>query len=268
MQPTPNHLQANVTASTVFLVVAVVFLLGALVWAARSHRRDGVLPVVLIVGGLIAALQESLIDRMILLWYPGNTPAIAFTALGVHQPLYMILIYGGFVGGGTYAAYRALIADPSGRGLWRTFAGIIVMDALFEVPATAGHIFFYYGPQPFQVVPDGWALYYGFIAGAAPVLAGWGLYKLRPRVSGAGVWLLALLPPTAWATSYFAAGWPTFITVNSRAPELVRWASAAATMGLATGLVALVVTVERGARRAPVPRVDEPARQPAQPALA
>ena len=238
----PAGLHADETGAALFFAIAILYAVAAVAWAAFGLRRGrGALPLILIAGGFIAAMQESLIDRMILLQYPDDSPVVAFTAMGVPQPLYMILIYGGFVGCGSYAAYRSLQRDPSGRGLWTIFAGVLAMDMAFEVPATAGDVFFYYGPQPFQVVANGWPLWVGFLAAGAPVLAGWMLHHLVPRARTArSQILLAGVPPLAWITVYFGAGWPAFITIGSDAPAVLRYGGAIATITIATGMVAVL----------------------------
>jgi len=238
----PTGLHADETGAAIFFAVAILYCVAAVAWALFGLRRPrGALPLILIAGGFVAALQESLIDRMIMLQYPDDSPVVAFTAMGVPQPLYMILIYGGFVGCGSYAAYRSLQRDPSGRGLWTIFAGVLAMDMAFEVPATAGGIYFYYGPQPFQVVADGWSLWVGFLAAGAPVLAGWMLHHLVPRARTVGsLVLLAGVPPLAWITVYFGAGWPAFITIGSDASAVLRYGGAIATMAIAAGMVAVL----------------------------
>jgi hypothetical protein len=251
MATPPMHLHAAHGASIAFLVIAIVFLVICVAWTALNFRRCGWLPVLLLVGGTIASLQESMIDRMILLWYPADAPNVVFTAMGHHQPLYMIIIYAGFVGMGSYVAYSTLVANPGGRGLWAVFLGIIALDAFFEIFATATGVFSYYGSQPFQVVPDGWPLWVAFIAAGSPVLAGTALYVLVPLVHGRARAALVLVPPLAWAAVYFAAGWPTFVTLNSGAPDWLRWVAATATMGTCLGLVRFLTAAGLWASRLP-----------------
>ena len=261
----PAGLHADETGAGLFFAIAILYAVAALAWAAFGLRRPlGALPLILIAGGFVAAMQESLIDRMIMLQYPDDSPVVAFTAMGVPQPLYMILIYGGFVGCGSYAAYRSLQRDPSGRGLWTIFAGILAMDMAFEVPATAGDVYFYYGPQPFQVVANGWPLWVGFLAAGAPVLSGWLLYHLVPRARTVRAQaLLVGVPPLAWITVYFGAGWPAFITIGSDASAVLRHGGAIATMALAIGMVAVLrwtlPAVSARASSTAVPRTVGPA---------
>src|SRR5262245_35988001 len=112
MEPLPSHLSASDTGSALFLAIGLVFCVGCLAWSWANRSRVGWLPLILMAGGLVASLQESLIDRMILLWYPDDAPNIVYEALGFNQPLYMIVIYAGFVGMGTYFTYEALKRDP------------------------------------------------------------------------------------------------------------------------------------------------------------
>ena len=248
----PISASASEGASSAFFVVAAIYFALSAVWAVVNMRKLGVLPLVLLAGGLISALQEGPIDRLILLWYPEGSPVIAWHSMGVPQPLYMILIYGGFVGGGSYVAYRSLVAGRGARGLWEIFLGVVVMDALFEIPATAGHVYFYYGNLPFQVVDRGWAVHLGFISASAPVLAGWMLFHIVPFARGGKVWLLALIPPTAWAAAYFVTGWPVYLATGSDWPAPLTWLGGIATIALSCGLVWLLGRTTLAWRGAPV----------------
>ena len=241
----PVAIHANQANSWAFLAVAVVFFLACLAWVLRALVRDrDPLPALAMLGGAIASLEESWIDSMIKLWYPHDAPLVVFTAFHTPQPLYLHLIYPGFVGLGSYIAYRTIRAD---RALWWVFGAICLLDLAFELPATAARVFVYYGHQPFQLFDRGWPLWVAPINAAGPVLGGCLLYVLAPRLHGRSRMLLALMPPLAYAGVYGATGWPEFTMLNADAGDVVRWLAALVTIGLCCALVALLATLRRGA---------------------
>src|SRR5690606_29608840 len=99
MATLPLALQAAEQPARIFLAVSVVFFTLSIVWVAReSWRRSSILPWLALLGGGIASLEEAWINQTIQLWYPVNSPFVMFTVLGTPQPLYVHLVYPGFVG--------------------------------------------------------------------------------------------------------------------------------------------------------------------------
>lgn len=238
---TPVGVHADQTLSWAFVTVAAIFCLVSICWAVSELRRNrGLVALLALSGGLIASFEEPWINLLIKLWYPPDAPLIGFTALGHAQPLYVQLVYPGFVGLGAYVVYRGLLAHPDGSRLWPTFLGICALDLVFELPATASEVFVYYGPQPLQLFDDGWPLWVAPINAAGPVLAGWLLYRLVPVLRGGSQALLVLLPPLAYAGVYGAVGWPTYTVLNSDVPAAVRTIAALFTIGLCVAIAALV----------------------------
>lgn len=200
MTPPPVDVEATLTASWIFMAVGALFFVFSLAWAVReSGRTSAALPLLALLGGVIASLEEPWINVSIQLWYPENSPLVVYTAMGHHQPLYLHLVYPGFVGLGAYVVHRGLLSNPDGRLLWRTFLGIAVLDLVFEGPATAAGIYAYYGAQPFQLFSDGWPAWVAFVNAAGPVLGGWLIFRLAPRLVGRQRLLLTLIPPAAYA---------------------------------------------------------------------
>lgn len=255
----PIEREAAESAAWVFMAVGGVFFVACLYWAMSQARRTGsAVALLALAGGVIASLEEPWINLLIKLWYPADSPLVAFTALGHPQPLYVHLVYPGFVGLGAYVTYRGLVRDPRGGMLWKTFLGIAVLDALFELPATAGDVFGYYGPQPFQLFDGGWPAWVAFINGAGPVLGGWLIYKLEPRLHGRERLLLALLPPFAYAAVYGTAGWPTYTLLNSDVPMTIRWLGALVTIAFCFAIVRLLLVGLRTGRTHPQHQGDHP----------
>ena len=238
MIPHPIEFHADPGAAWTFMAVGAAFFLASAAWALReSLRHRNALAWLALLGGAIASLEESWIDHIIQLWYPYDSPWILFEGMGTPQPLYIHLIYPGFIGLGAYATYLGLRRDPGGRMLWPTFVAIMVMDLLFEGGATSAHVFYYYGPQPFQLVHDGWPAWVAPINAAGPMAAGWLMYRLEPTLRGARRLLFALLPPLAYTGVYGAASWPTHLLMNSGAAAAAIWAAAVVTMLLAVLVV-------------------------------
>ena len=237
----PVAIHANQGDSWAFFGVAVVFFLACLAWVLRACVRErDPLPALAMLGGAIASLEEPWIDSMIKLWYPRDAPLVAFTAFHTPQPLYLHLIYPGFVGLGSYVAYRTIRAD---RGVWWVFGAICLLDLAFELPATAARVFVYYGHQPFQLFHHGWPLWVAPINAAGPALGGFLIYVLAPRVRGGSRALLALMPPLAYAGVYGATGWPEFTMLNGDVAAVVRWLAALVTIGLCCAVVAMLAAL-------------------------
>ncbi|MCX2934286.1 hypothetical protein ORI20_28880 [Mycobacterium sp. CVI_P3] len=238
----PYALEAHPFFSWVFTAVGAVFFVASAVWALTSSRRlSTAIPVLALAGGFIAALEEPWINTMIQLWYPRDSPLIAFIAMEHAQPLYVFLVYPGFVGLGAYVVYRSLVTHPDGRHLWRFFAGIVLLDLVFELPTTAAGVFYYYGDQPMQLVSNGWPFWAGPINAAGPLLAGWLMYRLVPVLSGARrIFVVVALPPLAYAGIYGAVGWPVYTLLKTDVPMAARWAAAVVTIALCVGTVAMI----------------------------
>ena len=247
-----EEISADQTAAWIFFSVAAAYFVVSLVGAARERRRVGTaVPLLALAGGAVASLEESWIDTLIQLHYPDDSPLVAFTAFGNAQPLYLHIIYPGFIGLGAYVVYRGLVKDPSGRRIWPTFVGIMLMDVAFELTATAANVYQYYGDhQPFQLFDGGWPAWVAPINAAGPVLGGVLMHLLLPRMRGVRAALVALLaPPFAYAATYGLTAWPTTTLLNSDVSEPVVWLGALVTIGFATAIVAVVTAVLGG--RAP-----------------
>jgi hypothetical protein len=242
MTDLPYGLEAHPSFSWAFTAVGAVFLVVSVVWALKSSRRlSTAIPVLALAGGFIAAVEEPWINTMIQLWYPRNSPLIVFIPMEHAQPLYVFLVYPGFVGLGAYVIYRSLVTHPDGRHLWRFFGGIVLLDLAFELPTTASGVFYYYGDQPMQLVGGGWPFWAGPINAAGPLLAGWLMYRLIPLLSGVlRAIVIVALPPLAYAGVYGAVGWPVYTLLKTDVPMVIRWAAAVVTIALCVGIVAMI----------------------------
>lgn len=243
---TPDDVQANQGLSWAFMAVAAVFFVVGLAWAIRERRVGrGNVALLALAGGLIASLEEAWINLLIKLWYPSDAPLVVFTAIGHAQPLYVHLVYPGFVGLGAYVVYRGLVSNPDGRLLWPAFGAICAMDLAFELPATAANVFSYYGPQPFQLFDDAWPIWPAAVNAAGPILGGWLMYRFEPLLPGRAQALLVLMPPLAYAGVYGATGWPTYTMLNSDVPDVFRWLAAILTVALCAAVVwAITVSLQ------------------------
>jgi hypothetical protein len=236
----PVDAEANHALSLAFLVIAALFFAVSLGWAFRERRLGGgAVALLALLGGWVAAFEEAWINAQIKLWYPADTPFLLFTAVGHPQPLYVHLVYPGFVGLGSYVVYRLLRTGATSR-VWVAFWGICALDLAFELPATAGDIFLYYGPQPAQLFEGAWPFWPAFINAAGPVLGGYLLFRLEPVLSGRSRGLLVLAPPVAYAAVYGGAGWPLYTALNSDVPSVARWIASLAVGLLCAGIVRLV----------------------------
>ena len=234
----PVDIHAASAPSLVFLVVAALFFVASLWWAYRERSRTGMWTAMLaLAGGAIASLEEPWVNASIMLWYPRDAPAVLFTALDHPQPLYLHLIYPGFVGLGAYVVYRGLVSHPDGKLLIRTWWGIVLLDLAFEIPATSLNIFRYYGPQPLQFADGTLPLWVPFINATGPLVGGVLIYVLHSRLSGKRRALLILAPPLGYAGVYGAVGWPAYTALNSDVPQFAREVAAIITVALCVSIV-------------------------------
>jgi hypothetical protein len=252
MTPPPVDMHAAQTPSYVFLAAMATFFVVSLAWAVRRTLAGrSALPLLALLGGGIASLEEPWIDRLIQLWYPADAPHVMFTWFGIHQPLYMHLSYPGFIGLGGYVTYLGLCRHPDGRTLPKVFLGICAMDLAFEMPSTFFGVYHYYGTQPYQLFADGWPMWVAPVNATGPLVGGWLMYRFRDRLTGPRVLGAALLPPLAYAGVYGATTWPTTTALNSDTPTWVLWAAATVTMALATAVMLGVRSLAAAAAASP-----------------
>jgi hypothetical protein len=238
--------------ATLAVLVTAGIVLGAYC-AREAWRGRDALPVLAFLGGVVALPLEPFWDVNVLFLFPFNTEPTAFTAFGRPIPLYVAAVYPAFLGWGSYQAYRLIRRGATTRQLLLVPAAFFVADAMIEIAGTKAGVWLYYGNQPFTVW--GWPMYFGVLNGMIPLLGGWALALLEPRLRGPGRAGFVFVVPSAYAAIYAAAGWPTWCALNTDVPRIVIWAAGLLTMSICAGIAWLVATAATaGAARQPPDR--------------
>lgn len=232
----PTDLAAPDAAALYTVVIGVAFAAIGVWCVVVAVRRHDPTPVLVLVSGLLAVGFEPVVDTLGLVWYARDNPWVAYTALDVPQPVFLLLGYSFFWGGVVYATYRLLLA---GVGPWRLFAAVVVMDLVVEILGVKVlDVGTYYGAQPFRVA--GFPLWWAPVNGTVAVVGGRLLVYLVPRLRGWRRLGLLAVSPAAFAGTHGVSAWPTWVALGSDVPGVVVWIAATLTMALAAGLVAFV----------------------------
>jgi len=210
----PTHLHMGATAQAVFTTGQVIPILVLGVIALRVLRRDrDAVPLLLMFGGAAAMLCEPIVDVMGLCYFPRAGQWRLFEAFGRPIP-WFILVYVWYVGGQSFIALRQLEKGATVRDVWRLYAVFAVLDMVVETPGLYMHLYTYYGRQPFDFfrLPLWWPV----VNGAMPIVTATLIYRLRPRLRGGAILAVIPIVPMADALTNAAAGFPLWVTLNTR----------------------------------------------------
>jgi hypothetical protein len=243
--------QATLDATLVVLVVVAAALTAHCV--LHAVRVRSVVPVLAIVGGVIALPIEPFWDVNALFTFATNSHPIALTAFGRHIPLYLAFIYPAFIGWGSFLGYHLIRKGTSVRGLLLLLpVGFFLADGLIEIAGIRLDLWRYYGHQPLTIA--GWPVLFGALNGTITLLGGALLTVLERQLVGWRRPLLALAVPSAYVGTYAIVGWPMWAALNANVPRIVDWLAGAAGLticGLVTQLVAEATGTARDEADAP-----------------
>lgn len=224
----------------VLLVVFAALALPAAAYAVHLAVRDrSAVPVLAVVGAMVAVVNEAVFDVLWKIWYPANIVPELWTMLDRPIPLFLVLGYIPFVGVLPVIVARLLDAGVAPRVLWLlalgTAAGNLVIDLLGD--ATTSWDYYADGPLKYLTNPP--------ITAAVPIVAGWLLHAVRPR--GPRVLLALVIPPFTLAAVYAGTGWPAFAALHiDGVPGGVQALLGAVTVALSATLVGSVAAYQRG----------------------
>jgi hypothetical protein len=189
----------------------------------RKQKTPFYLITLLAVG--VAALAEPLYDVAFDLWFynvhDGKAGAMwsTFTAFGVVQPNWAhsgyIILYGAVV---LYAGRRMYEGTLSLKAMWLIWGAEIATSVVFEVIATANHVYSYYGPYELRIVH--YPLVIGVLEGTQTLLFTVLAVNIR-RFSTSNFGLLSLFvafPMTFFGVN-FGVGAPLIIALHLKASE-------------------------------------------------
>jgi hypothetical protein len=246
---TPQTLQLILTI--LFATVCVAFLLFAI---HRARVGGSLLGLALLIGGLIASINEAPIDALTLCWYPRGNLIKAYNTIAP-IPLWVALAYMAFMGGVAYVLLLRARKGVTNTQLWAYFGVFILSDFVVELPVVNLHDYAYYGGQPLDVahVP----LYWPFLNGPGIYVTVALLLRAPQAFRGWRVLLAAALPAMTYAAGSAASGWPVFTVLHMKSrPELINQAAGLLSVGL--GLLVLSIVIPMIANGAPAPVADNP----------
>jgi hypothetical protein len=215
------------------IVAASIALIGALGWVVR-HRDP--MPLYCMLGGFFAMFaNEPILDRLMLVWYPVNSPLITMDLYGTPMPLYLLIGYPWYVGLGAFVVHRALTDGISSAGLWRIFGAIAVLDVIIELPSTLAGVHIYYGPQP-NFFQYGLSITIPFVMSAIALSCGFAVHWVLscPKAAWTPLAVIATIPGSAVGI-LVATQWPVMLAQNSTTSLPVVWLAAAISIVLVFG---------------------------------
>lgn len=215
-----------------------------------SRQMRTVLPLLFLVGGLLAMFNEPIVDHNGLVWFPTHGQWTLYTTFGISQPIWLALAYVWFFGGQPLVVWRKLEQGAPARSLWKMFAVVVVVDILLEHPGLYANLFLYYGDQPFTFTR--FPLWWGVVNATTPIVVATLVHLLRPYFSGRRVLAVVLLFPMVQAATNAGTAWPVWNLLNTGQPRAMVWAAGLLTVGLCAFTVSLCVhALQRSEDRVP-----------------
>jgi hypothetical protein len=242
----PRTAQAVVT--TILGVLAVVVVAAALVEFRRT--RSPLYPAVLL-GGLLAAFNEPIVDILGGCLHHQVGQWTAFTTFDRPMPVWLCLAYLLYFGTAPLVIRRMLDGAAPRAAFQRAIGGLLVANLVLELPILQAGLYDYYGEQPFKIF--GFAPHWLVINALGVGFTVVALYRW-PALSGRG-WPAALVIPAAGQLAAVgAAALPAFSAYNSDVSTAWKWVASAATIVLGVLLIrglSLLLPAEGPSRAAP-----------------
>jgi hypothetical protein len=209
--------------------VLVMVVIAVALFARRGERMTGY---ALIGAGAAAVLNEAIVDRLGLCWFPAvDAPPALYHAFGVSVPRFMLPVYAWYVGGQAVLAYALFRRGVTRGDVLRLYGLAALLNFGLEAPGLNLGIYAYYGDQPLRLLmfPCWWA-----VANALMPLA-LAAFAWRTRAALRGWRRLGLV----------IAGPPLALAVNAATVSPV-WLALNANMGVWPCDVAALVAVGLG----------------------
>ena len=224
----------NVIAAINYFALAVV----AVFMLRDSKRRHSWLALFCLLGGSISFLQEPIYDIVGSVWYPqyGQTPL--FRAFNASIPAWMLPAYAWYIAGQGYWMYTQFQRGMKPTLMWRYYVLFWFSNLLLEVPGLTLGIYHYYGAQPFKVF--GFPLWMAMTNSLMPLVLGAAYHAFEDVLKGRATWLAAPMVPMAIGACQIAAGWPTWLALNSGGGLLVTHAAALVSLSLSLSIAYLI----------------------------
>ncbi|MCW3013981.1 MAG: hypothetical protein JWO02_1073 [Solirubrobacterales bacterium] len=221
------------------LVVTIIFLaigIPAACYAGYLSVRDrDPLPVLCVIGAMLAVLAEATFDELGHIWYPENIRPRAFTMLDRPIPAFLIAGYIPWVGVLPVILARAMQGGIRRTVLWSLAVATGLSNVAVDAIGTSAGAWSYYADGPLHYLTT------APILAALPILEAWLILTLRPRLPGWRVGLLTFVPPFTLSALFAGTGWPMYAALNiPNVPYAVQVLAGLLTIGLVAAIVWLI----------------------------
>ena len=231
--PPPLHAVVPATAQTAADIAwgaLALISLAAILWSCRRTRSP--LPLIVLIGGAIAYLNEPIVDTLGLVWHPRIHQERVINTFGP-LPLWGLFCYLVFFGAATYLFLEVMRRGVSRRAFWAGTAALMVVNLGIEIPLLPTHLYYYYGYHTPPMTVAHLPLYWLFLNVGGPLLAAVVLLAGERFFTGPRMLLAALVPMTSYAAYSLAAGWPIFTALHAtRLAQGFVWAAAGLTIAI------------------------------------
>lgn len=255
--PTPPlHATVGHGAQTGVTIVWAVLAVLTLLFALRHWRTSGrpTFLLLFLAGGLMVFF-EPMVDAVGAVWFPTDS-TVVFRLYNRVLPLWVLENYFCYFGIGVGATWLALRANATPRRLWTLFALFIACDwgmetILLHLPT----IYIYYGHQPLTV--DRFPLWWAPVNSLIIIATALAIRQSETALRGARQLLIIPIAWTCSAACNAAAGWPSWLVINSHVSPVLRTLGGIATYA-AAGWILTILT-----RITPAPPAGAPTPVPA-----
>lgn len=228
--PVPPDLVMPGTAETVATLgtaAVAVIAVGFAVGLGLRHRTP--LYLLVLIGGVLACLNEPMLDVIGGCLHPQTGGWTVFTAYDRPIPLWAVIAYGLYFGAVPLVvlAFMRQAAGPRTR-LLQCIGVIFAANLLIEIPILAGDVYVYYGEQPFKIFGL-FPLHWLFINGVGAALIAVVLYLFGDRLTGMKQLYWLSIPPTAQVVA-LGISTPAFTLYNTEVSSFWKWVGSATTM--------------------------------------
>lgn len=224
---------------------SALILLWVVLRAFQDLRRSGsAIPLLILSGAALTSLTECVYDVLSAAWWPqyGHTPF--YRIFNVSVPIWMLLAYPWYYGGIAVVVYKTIRQGMTRTQLWRLYWLGWLGNFLVEIPALQfpefglGHVYSYYGDQPFQIFH--FPLWMAMTNALVPILMGALVAAFEEFLTGVRSLLTLVLVPMGMAAAQGCAGWPVWLALHSGQGYAVTNAAALVTLGLSLLIAHLV----------------------------
>lgn len=203
---------------TFTLACAAVVVIGLVAMLVHWRRSGSPVGVLVLVGGMLACVQEPMVDTLGNMYIPPSH-YILYTTYGREMPWFAPFGYGLYFGIPMFLYIRAAQRGAGRAYFQKLFAGSFALELVFELIAVNGNFYTYYGEQPFRLF--GLPLHWMTLNMAAAWVAGAAVHKALPHLAGWRMAAVPLITLCCVTCSYYAQGWPIFSALHASAPSPV-----------------------------------------------